>query len=260
MFFAYGVSKGMISRNPFDSRLIPTTAPRSKQKNFLAPDAAQAIMDNLPSAQWRLLLSLARWGGMRVPSEPKALRWEDIDVEKGRINFRSPKTEHHDGGDRRELPIFPELVAPLQDAYELAEPGEPLVLPWLTGISGTALCKSLIRAIKAAHLKPWPKLWTAIRASRTTELRQHFPGHVVDAWVGHDDAIARKHYTQILDTDFQKGNQFCASTALHTGHTETQQVENLHEKRTPLHAVTAKWAMRGSNPRHPRCKRGALAN
>ena len=81
-----------------------------------------------------------------------------------RISFRSPKTEHHDGKDRREIPIFPELVEPIRDVFEQAKPGEELVLPFLQKVTGTALRKPLLAAIKATHMKPWPKLWNALRA------------------------------------------------------------------------------------------------
>ena len=34
------------------------------------------------------------------------------------------------------------------------------------------------------------ELWTALRASRDTELRERFPSHVVTKWIGHDDRVA----------------------------------------------------------------------
>ncbi len=141
---------------------------------------------------------------MRVPSEPAALRWSDIDFERGRIDFRAPKTEHHEGKERREIPIFPELLQPLLDVAETADPGEELVLPFLQRVTETALRKPLKAAIKKAQATPWPKLWNALRATRTTELRERFPSHVVDAWLGHDDNIARKHYAQTLDDHFRR--------------------------------------------------------
>lgn len=83
--------------NPFDSKTIPTTAPNNVQKQFVTPEDALLIMDKLRSAEWRLLFAMARWGGMRVPSEPELLRRSDIDFDRNSINFRSPKKEHHDG-------------------------------------------------------------------------------------------------------------------------------------------------------------------
>ena len=267
-FFAYAVAKGIIDRNPFDNPKVPTTSPKGKQKVFVSEDDAHQVMEQLPTAEWRLLFALARWGGMRVPSEPESLRWSDIDFDGLRINFRSPKTEHHDGKDRREIPLFPELLEPLQEVFEKCEPGIDYVLPFLRRVTGTALRKPLKAALKRAHVEPWPKLWNALRASRTTELRDSFPSHVVDAWMGHDDIIATKHYTQVLDTHFDKAVQECSqecshfasSTDAHEAAPETENTKTPAQHGTALHGEVARWAMRDSNHRRPRCKRGALAN
>jgi len=71
------------------------------------------IIEMAPDAEWRLIISLARFGGLRVPSEVLLLKWSDVDWERKRIRISWPKTEHHDGRENREIPIFPELVDPL---------------------------------------------------------------------------------------------------------------------------------------------------
>ena len=250
-FFAYAVAKGIITRSPFDNKKVPTTAPNSRQKEFIAPDTANQVMKQFPSAEWRLLFALARWGGMRVPSEPESLRWTDIDLERMRINFRCPKTEHHDGKDRREIPIFPELVEPLQVVFEQAQLGEEYVLPFLRRVTGTALRKPMLAAMKAAQVKSWPKLWNALRASRVTELRESFPSHVVDAWLGHDDKVARKHYAQTLDQHYdralQKCSHFASSTDAHDDAPPTENSKNPAQHGTVSHGEVARWAIRDSN-------------
>ena len=128
-FLDYAVAKGILCRNPFDTAKVPTTSPRAKQKHYLAGELGERILDKLPSAQWRLLFALARWGGMRVPSELEALLITDVDWERMRISFRSPKTEHHEGKDRREIRIFPELVQPLWEVFETAERANRMFCP-----------------------------------------------------------------------------------------------------------------------------------
>ena len=76
---------------------VPTTSPRTGRKEFISTEIAEQIMGHLASQDMQLLFALARWGGMRMPSEPANLKWTDIDFEHRRINFRSPKTEHHEG-------------------------------------------------------------------------------------------------------------------------------------------------------------------
>ena len=54
-----------------------------------------------------------------------------------------------------------------------------------------------------AGLSPWEKLFVALRATRDTELRESFPVHVVEAWLGHEDRVAKRNYTQITDEHFR---------------------------------------------------------
>ncbi len=81
----------------------------------------------------------------------------------------SPKTEHHDGKRARIVPLFPELVPHLRNAFEQAEEGEEFVITH-TRDAGVNLRTGLQRIIKRAGLAPWPKLWHNLRASRATEL------------------------------------------------------------------------------------------
>lgn len=54
--------------------------------------------------------------------------------------------------------------------------------------------------------RPWPKLFQNMRSSRETDLAAVFPIHVVCAWLGNSPAVARKHYLQVTDADFEKGS------------------------------------------------------
>ena len=193
----------IIDKNPAVTKHIPASQPKIAQKHEITNEDAWRIMDKLPDAQWRLLFALARWGGLRIPSEPQRLRWSDIDWERGRLTVYSPKTEHHDGHDKREIPMFDEIRTSLLEWSALAPKGEEYVLPMLKGRSNAYCRKPVLSAIKLAGLQPWSKLFTALRATRDTELRRRHPGHVVDAWIGHDQDVAKANYAQITETDFQ---------------------------------------------------------
>ena len=60
------------------------------------------------------------------------------------------------------------------------------------------------KIIRRAGLKPWPKLFHNLRASRQTELAQRFPEHVVCEWIGNSQVVAREHYLRVTDADFGK--------------------------------------------------------
>ena len=67
------------------------------------------------------------------------------------------------------------------------------------------------RIIRWAGLKPWPRLFHNLRASRETELAERFPIHMVTAWLGNTPDIARKHYLQTTDEHFQRALEPVAS-------------------------------------------------
>ena len=137
----------------------------------------------------------------------QGLRWRDIDWNDGLILVHSPKTEHHEGRETRLIPLFDELYQPLRDAWDMADEGEEYVLPYTRVVSGAALRKPVVAAIEAAGATAWPKLFVALRATRDTELREQEPGYVVDDWIGHDEAVAKKNYSQITDKHFGKYNK-----------------------------------------------------
>jgi hypothetical protein len=58
--------------------------------------------------------------------------------------------------------------------------------------------------IGRAGLKPWPKLFQNLRATRATELVKGCKNPRAAAErVGHSEAIAHKHYQQVTDEDFR---------------------------------------------------------
>ena len=60
------------------------------------------------------------------------------------------------------------------------------------------------RIVKRAGLKPWPRIFHNLRASRQTELEAQHPTHVVCSWIGNSPAVAQKHYLQVTDDHFEK--------------------------------------------------------
>jgi integrase len=170
---------------------------------FLSREDAAKVLNACPDAQWRLLFALSRFGGLRCPSEHLGLRLSDVDWERGRITVRSPKTEHHEGGGIRTVPIFPELRPYLEEVWDQAPPGDGYVITRYRD-KNVNLRTQLTKIIKQAGLAPWPKLFQNLRATRETELAEIYPLHVVCAWIGNSQAVARKHYLQVTEDHFRK--------------------------------------------------------
>jgi integrase len=78
----------------------------------------EACLEAAPDLQWRLIIALARFGGLRTPSELVRLRWTDVLWDKERIVVHSPKTEGYEGKETRVVPLFPELKTLLNEAWE----------------------------------------------------------------------------------------------------------------------------------------------
>lgn len=205
LFFHAAQRKRLIPSNPYEDQKATIQANPSRFY-FVSRSEIDLIMDQCPDAEWRLIIALGRYGGFRCPSEHLALRWGDIDFERGRIHVRSPKTEHHEGGESRTIPLFPELIKPLQDVFDLAEPGTEFVLTRHRD-TNVNLRTQFCRIIERAGLKVWPRIFQNLRSTRQTELSESFPSHVVCKWMGNSEDVAAKHYLQITDEHFQQAVQ-----------------------------------------------------
>jgi integrase len=200
-FFRAAMRNDIIEKNPFEGVKVVVQANPSRMY-FVTADQARKVLEACPDAQWRLIFALCRYGGLRCPSEVLGLRRTDIDWGHSRMVVHSPKTEHHQGKDQRTVPIYPELLPYLQEAFDQAPAGTEFVITRYRK-KNTNLRSQFERIICKAQLKPWPKLFQNLRSSRETELTQKFPLHVVCAWMGNSQAVAAKHYLQVTDEHFK---------------------------------------------------------
>ncbi len=113
-FFTAAVKRGLIPSNPFEE-LRSTVHANEARQHFVTRETIDAVIAAVPDAQWRAIIALARYGGLRMPSEMISLKWEDIDFAAGKMVLRSSKTAHHRSGGRRVCPLFPELRPYLED-------------------------------------------------------------------------------------------------------------------------------------------------
>ena len=99
------------------------------------------------------------------------------------------------------IPLFPELRPYLERAFADAPEGTTYVVRRYRD-TNVNLRTQLLRIIERAGLAPWPKLFQNLRASRQTELEERFPSHVVCAWMGNSQPVARKHYLMVTEDHF----------------------------------------------------------
>ncbi len=209
-FFNDARRRKLIKENPF-AEVSAKSVIKLQERKFVTEAETDKLLDACINHDWRSIVSLARFGGLRCPSEVLCLRWQDIDWEKKRITVQSPKTASQ-GKDSRVIPLFPELKQVLDEAWELAPEGAVYVVDEKyrraanskTGWRNCNLRTTFKKIVERAGLKPWPKLFHALRSSRETELAREFPIHVVTAWLGNTPSIALRHYLLTTDDDFER--------------------------------------------------------
>jgi len=237
-------------------------------------ETLNGMLDACPDAEWRLIFALARLGGLRVPLEILGLTWGDIRWAEGRFTVHSPKTEHHPGQESREVPLFPELLPCLSEAFERAEPGAEHVITRYR-LPNQNLSTQFRRILRRAGIEPWPKLYQNLRSTRQTELTDCFPVHVVCAWLGNRAPVVMKHCLQMTDERFRQAAQkavqkavqppsaaTCRNPPAEPGQRKKPRLSH-RGSRWQIQAMTYQrnwWALEDSNLRPPPCRGGALAN
>jgi integrase len=205
--FTIARRRKLITDNPFET--VKTGSQRNRKRfYFVTIDEYRQLLEGCTNAKQRLIIALARIGGLRCPIDLCGLRWSEIDWQGKWFWVHSPKTEHHEGKDKRQFPLFPELERRFQELYDtLPEGCDDLIFPAESeippGISPKKSLASWIQKVaNRAGVNLWQKPFQNMRSSRDTELRKKFPEYLVNQWIGHTQQVAEAHYTQTLPSDF----------------------------------------------------------
>ncbi len=138
---------------------------------------------------------MARYAGLRMPSEIRNLKWRDISETK--FHIQTGKT----GG--RDVPLFPRLAAELQK-YRAKSKGE-FVFPSLRKLSPSVTAERLKALLKSCGIQPWPLLFNTLRASCITDQRRRgLHDELLNAIFGNSARVRAKHYVKILEDDYAR--------------------------------------------------------
>ena len=205
------IDDGLLDKNPLTGIKIDLSSDKTKNR-FIDVATSQAILESCPDKEWRVIFALARFGGLRCPSEVLGLNWSDVNWERGRFKVRSPKTKRSGKGERV-VPLFPELRQELSDLWAEVQPGleVPLSDTVIKRYRHTEqnLRSQLHRIADKAGVERWPKPFMCLRSTRRTELERtgRFANHVLNDWFGHSGAIAETHYLQTTEEDFEEAGE-----------------------------------------------------
>jgi len=220
--FKSALRSRVIDANPF-AEVKGGSETNDERKFFVQRCDIDKAIACCPDIQWKVLIALARYGGLRTPSESLRLKWSDIDWAGDKFTVTSPKTKRYGKGSRV-CPLFPELRPYLADAFDNAQPGDEYVITRYRDTNSN-LRTQFERILAKASIKPWARLFQNLRASLETDLANDFPLHVVTAWLGNSPAVATRHYLQVTDEHFQRAAQGGTACGDNTSRNELQAAE-----------------------------------
>ena len=171
-------------------------------------DEYYRLLDACPCQDWKTIISLARIGGLRCPSEVLALKWEDVNWERSCFYVRSSKTEHIAGKESRIVPIFPELKTELDALFFDSESeGRKYVINRYRSATQN-LRTTFNKILKRAGLPELPRPFDNMRMTRSNEVYRKWGAFFESEWIGHSRQVRDDHYLTITDDDYANASQW----------------------------------------------------
>jgi len=114
------------------------------------------------AAEWRAIVVLAGFTGLRVQPEAPILTWTDIDEENGGFVY-NPKTKKS-----RQVPLFPAVSSAFEDLRAVNGEDE-FLFSSLRRISNNWRTP-LAKMIRRAGIEPWPLLFNSLRSCAAIDI------------------------------------------------------------------------------------------
>lgn len=228
MFLEAAVDHQLIAENPFCDVRFPKRIVNKERQSYVTRETFLQVVEKARHSEAQLLFLMARFGGLRIPSEPIALTWDLVDFEKMRFSIpQGTKTGF------RVVPIFPEFEAELRQRFDQAAEGSKHLFTSCRRSAGTQWREWLEAAIRLAAVPQWPKIWHNLRASCRTDLEERFPAHVCDAWLGHTAKVARDHYLMVTPDHWESARTSTGSSARHSARVGSVSSVACGDRQTP---------------------------
>jgi len=201
--FNWAKSKKWVAKNPLDG-IGRGSFVNEKNEQFITREEYRQLLEACPCQDWKVIIALARIGGLRCPSEVLRLRWSDINWEKSRFYVTSTKTERYKGKEGRDVPLWGLLRNELERLRTTQPEETEFVINRYRDPERTNLGTQFARIAKMAGIKPIKRPFDNLRASRANEIYAT-DGEICEAaWIGHSSKMAKKHYLRVQDSDFER--------------------------------------------------------
>jgi integrase len=164
---------------------------------FITQGQYHLLMNACPDQEWRVILTLARIGGLH-PNEIKSLHWSDIGrTKEDRFRAVNSKMRHNPKLYERNVPLFPEIVEELDKLRQGNEDKE-----FVINRSPHDWSAQFCRITEKAGLDKIPRPFDNMRASRATEVCNEYGAKAESVWLGHSEKTAMKYYLMVTDDDY----------------------------------------------------------
>ncbi|MEM8866544.1 MAG: phage integrase SAM-like domain-containing protein [Planctomycetota bacterium] len=195
--FKVAVRKHWIHENPFEA-MVGWEDANPDRRYFVERETVDRLFAVSRPGALRLGLAMARYLGVRVASELRPLKWEWVDWDQQMITVLDWKRKRYPSKRYRHVPIFPELLPYLEEAWEAAPEGAEFIFSEHDRkITNAAWYNRLEKLCLRAKVHTWERLWQNLRSTRETELLDQYPIHVVTSWIGNSPKVAIRNYGQV---------------------------------------------------------------
>ena len=193
MVFGWAVDQDWLTKSPMKKIPNGSFVNRAKDRIISMEEYAK-LLAACPNQEWRTIVALARIGGVRCPSEIRQLRWSDIRWAENRFLVHSPKTERHEGLRERLVPLFPELRVELERHFSLVETKESEFVVEHYQNTAWNMHDTFQTIVRRAGMETIVRPFDNMRMSRSNEVCERFGTAKENLWIGHSEAVRRKHY------------------------------------------------------------------
>lgn len=194
--FEFAQGKGYIANNPVE--WFKGRSSEAASKTYVTEERIEEVIAATSSLEWKRLLSLSRYAGIRVPSEFRRMTWSDIDRDQKWVTIYSPKTKRHSRGESRRCPWFKELQRDFWNQPASAK-GTDFVFPRLRRVR--TMFNATEQLFSTVGLESWTKFYNSNRSSRITDLLEVASIQNVAKWVGNSPKVILSNYAQALDSE-----------------------------------------------------------
>jgi integrase len=189
-FFRIAVDDvGWLQKNPF-AKVSGGSKVNLDRQIYVDRETIYRVMEHCRDDYDRLLLALARFGGLRIPSEVKQLRFCDITDKEIRIHSDT-KT------GARAVPLFGEVreifdrIVEMRKMLAQFSPGE------LIFVNLASFRFRMVAAIQRSGVKCWCKLFVNLRSSCITDMvERRYSDKMLDSMFGNSPMVRSRHYIQ----------------------------------------------------------------